>query len=62
MTYNGLMTNRLKKGRSLFAGLLAAVACAFPALSEDAAAPGYHIEIIVFRANSGQGGAENWAT
>jgi Peptidoglycan-binding protein, CsiV len=35
---------------------------ALPVLSEDAAAPGYQIEIIVFRANSAQGGAENWSS
>ena len=32
-----------------------------PALSEDAAAPGYQVEIIVFRASATQGGAENWS-
>lgn len=43
--------------------LLAVAAIALPTLvcGEDAT-PGYHIEIIVFRANSAQGGAENWAT
>jgi len=33
-----------------------------PALSQDAATPGYQVEIIVFRANSAQGGGENWST
>lgn len=33
---------------------------ALPAWSQDTATPGYHIEIIVFRANSAQGGGENW--
>ncbi len=37
------------------------VAC-LPASGQDAAAPGYHIEIIVFRASTTQGGAENWST
>src|SRR5438270_3706774 len=41
---------------------LAVFTCGTPALSEDAASAGYHIEIIVFRANSAQGGAENWST
>jgi len=35
---------------------------ALPAWSQDAATPGYHIEIIVFRTNSAQGGGENWST
>ncbi|MBS0422182.1 MAG: hypothetical protein JSR66_31035 [Proteobacteria bacterium] len=34
---------------------------ALPAWSQDAATPGYHIEIIVFRANGAQGGGENWS-
>jgi Peptidoglycan-binding protein, CsiV len=38
-----------------------ALVLALPAWSQDAAAPGYHIEIIVFRANSAQGGGENWS-
>jgi hypothetical protein len=50
------------KFRTLCLVFLAALACGVPALSEDAATPGYHIEIIVFRANSAQGGAENWST
>jgi hypothetical protein len=33
-----------------------------PALSQDANTPGYQVEIIVFRANSAQGGGENWST
>jgi len=32
-----------------------------PALSQDLATPGYQVEIIVFRANSAQGGGENWS-
>jgi hypothetical protein len=50
------------KFRTLCLLFLAALTCGVPALSEDAATPGYHIEIIVFRANSGQGGPENWST
>jgi hypothetical protein len=50
------------KFRTLCLVFLAALTCGLPALSEDAATPGYHIEIIVFRANSAQGGAENWST
>jgi len=50
------------KFRTLCLVFLAALTCGVPALSEDAATPGYHIEIIVFRASSAQGGAENWST
>jgi len=46
-------------------GILAAVLLLLPgaqALSQDAAAaPVYDIELIVFRASSAQGGAENWS-
>jgi hypothetical protein len=41
--------------------MLAAVACVMPAASQESAAPAYNIEIVVFRATSAQGGAENWA-
>lgn len=34
---------------------------ALPSLPQDAATPGYQVEIIVFRANSAQGGSENWS-
>jgi Peptidoglycan-binding protein, CsiV len=40
--------------------MLAALACGLPAVSQEAAAPAYNIEIVVFRATSAQGGAENW--
>ena len=39
--------------------LLAGIA---PAVAEDNPGPTYHIEIIVFRTLSTQGGAENWST
>jgi hypothetical protein len=49
--------------RTLCLALLATLASALPAAAQDAAAPTtYHIEIIVFRANSAQGGAESWST
>jgi Peptidoglycan-binding protein, CsiV len=47
--------------RSLCLAILATVACVLPAIAQDATAPTYHIEVIIFRANSAQGGAENWA-
>ncbi|HEY3787106.1 MAG TPA: CsiV family protein [Steroidobacteraceae bacterium] len=40
--------------------LLLTLAVGLPALSQDTE-PTYHIELIVFRATSGQGGAENWS-
>ena len=49
--------------------MIAALACGLPAVSQESAAPGaaapasaYNIEIVIFRATSAQGGAENWAT
>ena len=56
MNYNPGMQFRL-----LCAVFVAALACGVPASGEDAATPGYHIEIIVFRAASALGGAENWS-
>src|SRR2546430_3678467 len=50
------------KLRTLCLLLLLTLTCGLSARSQDAAAPGYHIEIIVFRANSAQGGPENWST
>jgi hypothetical protein len=50
------------KVRTLWLTVLATVCCGLPAWSEDAATPGYHIEIIVFRANGAQGGGENWSS
>ena len=49
------------KFRTLWLAILATVSCGLPAYSQDAATPGYHIEIIVFRASSAQGGGENWS-
>jgi hypothetical protein len=34
---------------------------ALPSLSQDAPTPAYQIEMIIFRANSAQGGSENWS-
>ena len=47
--------------RSLCLTLLAAAACAVPAISQETASPTYNIELVVFRATSALGGAENWA-
>jgi hypothetical protein len=33
-----------------------------PAVSQETASPAYNIELVVFRANSAQGGAESWST
>src|SRR5579872_6143190 len=40
---------------------LMGLAAVLPAASQDAAAPAYHIELVIFRANAAQGGAENWS-
>ena len=53
--------NLCMKLRTLCLVLAAAFSAGLPAWSQDAATPGYHIEIIVFRANSAQGGGENWS-
>ncbi len=42
--------------------LLLALSAGMPSLAQDAAAPAYHIEIVVFRANSALGAPENWST
>jgi Peptidoglycan-binding protein, CsiV len=48
-------------------GLVLAIACGLPAVSQEPpnpaaiAAPAYNIELVIFRATSAQGGAENWA-
>ncbi len=41
--------------------MLATLACGLPAVSQESAPTVYNIEIVVFRATSAQGGAENWA-
>jgi len=46
----------------LSAALLAICSAILPALAQDAANPTYRIELIVFRAVSAQGGAEDWGT
>lgn len=53
-----LRTTRL---RTLCLPMLAALACYMPAASQESApSPTYNIELIIFRATSAQGGAENW--
>jgi hypothetical protein len=42
--------------------LVAALACTLPAVAQDTAAPAYHIEMIIFRSGSAQGGSENWSS
>ena len=54
------MKSRTSRLRTLCL-MLAALACGLPAVSQEVAAPAYNIEIVVFRAASAQGGAENWA-
>lgn len=47
--------------RTLCLAALTAAVCVVPAVSQEAAGPAYNIELVVFRATSAQGGAENWA-
>jgi Peptidoglycan-binding protein, CsiV len=56
------MNLRTARLRTLCFTMLAALACEMPAVSQESApSPAYNIEIIVFRATSAQGGAENWS-
>jgi peptidoglycan-binding protein CsiV len=41
--------------------MVAALGCALPAVSQEPASPAYNIELVVFRANSGQGVPEDWS-
>src|ERR1700734_4185975 len=54
------MKSRIARLRTLCL-VLATLACGLPAVSQESAAPAYNIEIVVFRATSAQGGAENWS-
>lgn len=41
--------------------MVAALACALPAVSQEQASPAYNIELVIFRATSAQGVAEDWS-
>ena len=41
--------------------MVAALACAVPAISQEPASPAYNIELVIFRATSAQGVAEDWS-
>ena len=47
--------------RTLSLAMVAAFACCLPATSQESASPSYNIELVIFRATSAQGGAENWS-
>jgi hypothetical protein len=55
------MNLRTSRPRTLCFTIIAALACGLPAVSQEAASPTYNIELVVFRANSAQGGGENWS-
>jgi hypothetical protein len=55
------MNFRTARLRTLCFATLAALCCGLPAVSQEPAATAYNIEIVVFRATSAQGGAENWS-
>src|SRR5581483_8524366 len=45
-----------------FCLLVAALACGIPAaISQEASSSAYNIELVIFRATTAQGGAENWS-
>ncbi len=54
------MNFRIKRLRFL-ALVAAALASGLPAASQEAAGPAYNIELVIFRATTAQGGAENWS-
>ena len=41
--------------------MVAALACALPAVSQETGSPAYNIELVVFRATSAQGAPEDWS-
>ncbi len=41
--------------------MVAALAAGLPAVSQEAPSPAYNIELVIFRATTAQGGAENWS-
>lgn len=41
--------------------MVAALACALPAISQEPATPAYNIELVIFRATSAQGIPEDWS-
>lgn|SRR6185437_11252097 len=56
------MNARITRLRTLCLSMVAALASAVPAVSQEApSSPAYNIEVVVFRATSAQGGAENWS-
>jgi Peptidoglycan-binding protein, CsiV len=54
------MNLRTARFRTLCLSVLVALACGLPAVSQESGSPAYNIELIVFRATSALGGAENW--
>ncbi|MDB6088396.1 MAG: hypothetical protein JWN85_1180 [Gammaproteobacteria bacterium] len=55
------MNLRTARSRTLCLTMLATICCGLPAVSQESASPAYNIELVVFRATSAQGGAENWS-
>lgn len=55
------MSPRISHLRTLCLTMVAALACALPAISQEPASPAYNIELVVFRATSAQGVAEDWS-
>jgi Peptidoglycan-binding protein, CsiV len=47
--------------RTLCLILVIALACGVPAVSQETASPAYNIELVIFRATTAQGAAENWS-
>src|SRR6185437_3606701 len=55
------MSPRTARLRTFCLTMIAALACALPAASQEPATPAYNIELVIFRATSAQGIAEDWS-
>ncbi len=55
------MSPRTSRLRTLCLTMVATIACSVPAISQEPASPAYNIELVVFRATSAQGVAEDWS-
>jgi hypothetical protein len=55
------MSPRTARLRTFCLTMIAALACALPAVSQEPATPAYNIELVIFRATSAQGIAEDWS-
>ncbi len=55
------MNLNIARPQTLCLILVAALACAVPAVSQESSGSAYNIELVIFRATTAQGIAENWS-